>query len=126
MSSPRSVILGQRDLQKLNAMLRARGECDSQLLFDELDSATVMPDHLLPDDVVTMNARVTFVDLDTDGVSVVRLVYPGTARQSGTQVSVLAPVGAALIGLRVGESIEWPLPGGGRRRLKILSLEQDR
>lgn len=126
MSSPRSVMLGQNDLDRLDTLIRRCDPSETQLLFDELDSATVIPDHLLPGDVVAMNSQVSFIDLDTGAQSHIKLVYPGEASASQGHVSILAPVGAALIGLKVGETIEWPLPNGGRRRLQIVSLQQHR
>jgi regulator of nucleoside diphosphate kinase len=124
MSFPRSVLLGQQDLDRIEALLRSSKADDYRQLFDEIDAATVMPDHLVPRDVVVMNSRVRFVDLDTGLESAVKLVYPQEAGASAENVSVLAPVGAALLGLRVGETIEWPLPGGGRRRLEVVSQER--
>jgi regulator of nucleoside diphosphate kinase len=79
-------------------------------------------DDLLPDDVVRMNTRITFVDLDTRTESTIELVYPHEVGGIASRVSILAPVGAALIGLRVGETIEWPLPSGTHRRLQVLSV----
>ncbi|MCB1846371.1 MAG: nucleoside diphosphate kinase regulator [Halieaceae bacterium] len=124
MPFPRSVLLGQQDLNRIEALLHRSKADDYRQLFDELDAATVMPDHLLPRDVVVMNSRVTFLDLDTGLESAVKLVYPDEAGAAAGNVSILAPVGAALLGLRVGESIEWPLPGGGRRRLQVVSQER--
>ncbi|RLQ20693.1 nucleoside diphosphate kinase regulator [Seongchinamella sediminis] len=124
MSSPRSVLLGQQDLDRIEALIRHRDTGDTELLFDELDGATVLPDHELPDDVVVMNSQVTFVDLDTNIESQVTLIYPGDSAATSNSVSILAPVGAALIGLRVGEHVEWPLPNGGQRRLKVVALRK--
>lgn len=126
MSSPRSVMLGQNDLDRLDTLIRRCDPSETQLLFDELDSATVIPDHLLPSDVVAMNSQVSFIDLDTDAQFHVKLVYPSEASAAQGHVSILAPVGAALIGLKVGASIEWPLPNGGWRRLQVVSLQQHR
>jgi len=126
MSSPRSVLLGQKDLDRIESLIRRSDVREAELLSDELYDATVLPDHLVPADVVVMNSQVTFIDLDTDATSRVRLVYPADSGSTKDCVSILAPVGAALIGLRVGEEIEWPLPMGGRRRLKVLALSQPR
>ncbi len=124
MSNLRSVLVGQRDSQRLEGLLRNLKYEDNSLLFDELDSATIVADHLLPSDVVTMNTMVTFIDLDTLTESTITLMYPHEVSQSASAVSILAPVGAALLGLRVGETIEWPLPNGKLRKLKVISINE--
>lgn len=124
MSNLRSVLVGQRDSERLQGLLRNLKYEDNSLLFDELDCATVVADHLLPDDVVTMNTMVTFIDLDTQIESTITLLYPHEVGHSSSDVSILAPVGAALIGLRVGETIEWPLPNARLRKLKVVSLKE--
>ena len=123
MSSLRSVLVGQRDRDRIYALLRNTHTKDNSLLFDELDAATVVPDDQLPDDVVTMQSTISFVDLDTAVTSTITLVYPHEVGQFSTGVSILAPVGAALIGLRVGEVIEWPLPNGRTRNLKVVAVQ---
>ncbi len=77
----------------------------------------------MPHDVVTMNSRVKFRNLSDGEVRVRTLVYPAKMTDSNTQLSVMAPVGAALLGLRVGDSIHWELPGGVATHLEVLELE---
>lgn len=122
MSSLRSVLVGQRDLDRIHALLRNAQTEQGRLLYDELDAATVVPDDMLPDDVVTMHSTVSFADLATGVVSTVTLVYPDEVGRTPQGVSILAPVGAALIGLRVGEVIEWPLPNGGARKIEVVAV----
>ncbi|MCB1702707.1 MAG: nucleoside diphosphate kinase regulator [Halioglobus sp.] len=119
----RSVLIGQRDRDRIYALLCNADTKEGGHLFDEIDAATVVPDHMLPADVVTMHSTVSFVDLDTTGVSTVTLVYPHELAQFPNSVSILAPVGAALIGLQVGEVIEWPLPNGRSRKLQVVAVE---
>lgn len=123
MSSLRSVLVGQRDRDRIHALLRSAQTKESSLLFDELDAATIVPEHMLPDDVVTMHSTVSFVDLATEVSSTVTLVYPDEVGRFSNAISILAPVGAALIGLRVDEVIEWPLPNGGVRKLKVVAVQ---
>ncbi|STE08271.1 regulator of nucleoside diphosphate kinase [Escherichia coli] len=73
--------------------------------------------------LVTMNSRVKFRNLSDGEVRVRTLVYPAKMTDSNTQLSVMAPVGAALLGLRVGDSIHWELPGGVATHLEVLELE---
>ncbi len=74
----------------------------------------------MPHDVVTMNSRVKFRNLSDGEVRVRTLVYPAKMTDSNTQLSVMAPVGAALLGLRVGDSIHWEIPGGVATHLEVL------
>ncbi len=69
-----------------------------------------------------MNSRVQFKTLETGDTSEITIVYPSNADSSKARVSILAPVGAALIGLRVGDEIEWALPTGLVRTFRILSV----
>jgi regulator of nucleoside diphosphate kinase len=89
-------------------------------LEQELDRAEVVESHAIPPDVVTMNSQVRLRDLDSGEEKVYRLVFPGPFRGDNT-VSILAPIGTALLGYRVGDVIEWPVPKGVRR-LKILEV----
>lgn len=123
MPSLRTVIVSQVDLNRIHALLRHLDSKECGLLFDELDAATILPDHLLPDDVVRMHSTITFIDLDTALETTVHLVYPHEVGGTADNVSILAPVGAALIGLRVGETIEWPLPNNRHRRLQVIAVE---
>jgi regulator of nucleoside diphosphate kinase len=69
-----------------------------------------------------MNSRVQFEDLDTGERLEMTVVYPGSADVERGRISVLAPVGSALLGLAVGESIRWPLPGGKSRHLRVVGV----
>jgi regulator of nucleoside diphosphate kinase len=69
-----------------------------------------------------MNSQVKFRDLTTGEIRTRTLVYPAQMTDSATQLSVLAPVGAALIGLRAGDTIHWELPGGASTHLEVLEL----
>ena len=94
----------------------------AERLEEELDRATIV--ERLPPDVVGIGSRVRFEDRSTRSVREVVLAWPQAANASAGRVSVLAPVGAALLGLRTGDSIEWPLPDGRSARLRILSVEE--
>jgi len=69
--------------------------------------------------VVTMNSKVLYTDETTGTQQLMSLVYPRDADRGDTCVSVLAPVGTALIGLSAGQAIEWDFPDGTRRRLRV-------
>jgi regulator of nucleoside diphosphate kinase len=88
-------------------------------LQGELDRAVVVSSEAVPPDVVTMNSRVVYSD-ETSGVQrVVTIVFPGDADASDGKVSVLSPIGTALLGLSVGQAIDWDFPDGSRRRLRV-------
>lgn len=88
-------------------------------LADELDRAIVVPSDRIPRDVVTMNSRLIYADESAGTRREVELVFPNEADPLTGRVSVLAPVGCALLGLRVGQSIDWNLPNGHVHRLRV-------
>jgi len=120
------IVLTAIDERRLTQLLEAkRSQLDprtSALLDDELARARVVESSEVPPDVVTMNSVVSFEDLDTGERSEITLVYPSATSGAEGRVSILAPVGAALLGLSVGDSIEWPVPGGRARRLKVMAV----
>lgn len=93
-----------------------------QLLEQELARARVVEDDLVPADVVTMNSRVVCEDEDSGARHELELVYPHESDVGQHRVSVLAPVGAALLGLSVGKTIAWPMPGGRTARVRVVAL----
>jgi regulator of nucleoside diphosphate kinase len=95
-----------------------------ELLLDEIDRAAICDRTDIPSDVVTMGSRVTFVDEKNGAERTVHLVYPAEADISAGRMSILTPVGAGLIGLSVGQSIDWPDRGGIEHHLTIVAVEQ--
>lgn len=75
----------------------------------------------IPADVVTMNSRVALKDLATGEEMVYELVFPSDARLEENRISILAPVGTALLGYRAGDTITWKVPGG-TRKIKITKI----
>lgn len=121
-----SLILSRHDARRLEALLAtpaARTSAMATRLEDEIARATLMDPAEMPADVVTMNTIVVCID-EAGGVERrLRLVYPEQADASQGRVSVLAPVGAALLGLSVGQTIEWPLPDHRQTRLRVIAVE---
>lgn len=95
-----------------------------ELLLNEIDRAKICDRADIPPDVVTMGSSVTFVDEKSGAQRTVRLVYPAEADIAAGRMSILTPVGAGLIGLCVGQSINWPDRGGVEHRLTIVAVEQ--
>lgn len=87
-------------------------------LRGELDRAEIVLPQEIPADVITMNSKVALMDLDTQEEEVYTLVYPENADMAEGKVSVLAPIGTAMLGYRVGDVFEWEVPAG-TRRLKV-------
>jgi RNA polymerase sigma-70 factor (ECF subfamily) len=89
-------------------------------LLREIDRATVVPPNVaVLADVVTMNTQVFYTDEATGARRHLNLVYPQEAGGCVCCVSILAPVGTALIGLSAGQAIEWDFPDGAHRRLRV-------
>ena len=115
------IYLTQDDMDRLLALVDAYPGRRFDQLEAELVRATVVAREKIPADVVTMNSRVVFENERTGERREVTLVYPGSADIDSGKISVLVPIGTALLGLRVGQSIDWELPGGGRERYRIAA-----
>lgn len=87
----------------------------------ELDRAVVVASEDVADDVITMNSTVVLVDLDTQEEETYTLVFPEDADISQGKISILAPIGTALLGYEVGDVIEWDVPAG-KRRLRVAEI----
>ena len=96
----------------------------AEYLERELDRAGVVSDDALPPSTVTIGSHVTFMDCDTDQRHSVTLVWPQAEDALRHRLSVMTPVGAALIGLRAGQSIGWQNRIGAWRRLKVEAVSQ--
>ena len=83
----------------------------------DLENAVFMPPEEMPPDVVTMNSQVRINDITNGGVIMVRLVFPQEADYEQKKVSLLAPIGVALLGRHAGEEISYEAPGGSKRIL---------
>ncbi len=125
MSRP-AIIINDLDAERLDRLLEQPQYATlpvAQALNAELDRAEMRSPEKMPADVVTMNSRVKFRDLSSGEEHVRTLVYPANLTDSDNQLSVMAPVGAALLGLRVGDTINWVLPNGNQTNLEVLALE---
>jgi regulator of nucleoside diphosphate kinase len=117
----RAIHITEQDLQRLRALIaeakrvkiRRSNYVDS--LEVELSRARVVAATEIPPDVVTMNSRVHLVDLDTHEEMILSLVFPQEADIAESKISVLAPIGTAMLGYRVGNTFTWRVPDGVRR-----------
>ena len=118
------IILTSLDFDRLEAILDALpvetfpGKTE---LRGELDRAEVVEPQDVPPDVVTMNSKVRFV-LESGEEFSLTLVYPQDIDGSTERISILAPVGSALLGLSAGAQIEWPRPGGGVMKVRLVEV----
>ncbi len=93
------------------------------LEFEEvLEAATVVPAREVSPDIVTMYTKVALADLDSGERSEFTVCYPEDAEPEAGFVSVLSPIGWALLGMRVGSTVSWPRPGGGQRHVEITAI----
>ncbi len=91
------------------------GRNDLAGLAGELSKAKVVPPEKVPADIVTMNSKVVLRDIDSGEEMNYVLVFPKDANIDGGAISVLAPIGTAILGYAKGDVIEWPVPSGVRR-----------
>jgi regulator of nucleoside diphosphate kinase len=118
------IVLSSLDLDRLDQLLSRLPATDPARLSleQELDRGTVVEPAAMPQDVVTMNSKVKIRLPKTGDESCLTLVYPKDMDASGEKVSVLAPVGSALLGLREGDQIHWPMPSGDIQPIQVLQL----
>jgi regulator of nucleoside diphosphate kinase len=122
-----TIVVSWLDLDRLERLLDKLPAAQARArdaLMDELGRARLVEPWDMPPDVVTMNSRVRFsFDGAEDDEVTMTLSYPKDMRDSTEQLSVLTPVGTALLGLRVGDSIAWQRPDGGQFRVVVRGIE---
>lgn len=125
-AAPGRIQVTEADYERLQRLIDAwsdnRDSAATEALADELERAEVLPAERIGGNVVTMNSRVVFEDQRTGDKREVCLVYPHESDVERGRISVLAPIGSALLGLAVGQTINWPLPGGQAKRLRIVEV----
>lgn len=127
--SSRTITVTDGDFWPLSALVRARtadfarNKEHIRRLEEELARSVPVPATEVPADVVTMHSRVCVRDLESGATRTYTLVFPHEADLPSARLSVLAPLGTALLGYREGDEIEWAMPGG-LRRIRIESVRQ--
>jgi regulator of nucleoside diphosphate kinase len=127
MTTKPRIILSAHDYERLSALARAASRRMPDLaadLAEEIGRAHVLAKGRYPEHVVCMNCEVEFRDDATGRIQTVRLVYPEAADIAKGKISVLTPVGTALIGLPEGQSIKWESPSGELRQLTVLAVRE--
>lgn len=122
------IYVTNEDMQRLRRLvdnLQAASTAENSnlaALEEELERAQVVDAKRIRPDVITLNSQVRIMDLDSGRVLEYEVVYPNTrGRSSVNTLSVLAPLGTALLGYRAGDTIEWPVPRG-KRRLRVMEV----
>jgi regulator of nucleoside diphosphate kinase len=116
------IYISRDDYAKLRLLLatalHSNGNAALHKLREELDRAAVIDPAAFPADIVTMESTVQFEDLGTSEVEEYTITFPDRANVEKNRLSILAPIGTALIGCRVGDIVNWATPGG-IRQLKV-------
>lgn len=119
---PPSIVMSRLDYERIEALLESSPNVDAAALEAEMERAEVVEPAQMPGDVISMNSTARFVDESSGEERELTLVYPRDANGEPGRVSILAPVGSALLGLRVGQRIDWPVPGNRTVSLRVLSI----
>jgi regulator of nucleoside diphosphate kinase len=129
----RKIVVTTEDHQRLETLLTSStvrlisGSARVDELQSELIRAQIVPCGNVPADVVTMNSTVSLRDLDTNEVETYTLVYPDRADIANCKLSVLAPIGTAVLGYRVGDEFQWRVPERWRRlRVEQVMFQPER
>lgn len=126
--TPRKIIINVEDHRRLESLVNsttARAISENERIEElrkELQRATILSDAEMPADVVRMNSSVTLRDLESDETDTYTLVYPSAADIANNMLSILAPVGTAILGYRTGDEVRWQVPQGWRR-FKVERVE---
>lgn len=124
---PRDIYITDYDLTRLRELLEVgisvpeRDRQSLEALQGELDRAHIVEPTAVPHDVVTMNSRVRLADVETNEEQVYTVVFPSEANLEQRKISILAPIGTAILGYRMGDNVEWRMPGG-IRNLRIEEI----
>lgn len=124
MATKPDITLSSLDVDRIYNLIESLPDnsISTEQLEKELERATIVEPEQLPPHVVTMNSKVKFLIDTTKKEFFLTLVYPKDLDNTGTKVSILAPIGSALIGLSKGDSIKWTKPDGSKVDVTILEI----
>ena len=128
MSIRNKIYITEFDVKRLKGLIKfAEERWDKRVLRyireldEELDRADIVKPEEIPTDVITMNSTFRVLDLDSEEDLTYTLVFPANANSANGKISILAPVGTAMLGYRVGDTVEWEVPAG-LKRLKVEEI----
>jgi len=119
--SEKEIYITKFDLERLSSLIEEIRQHDDKRKMDlsslerELDRGHVVEPEDIPKDVITMNSRIIFTDVASKETMTVSLVFPSDADFEKKKISILSPIGTALLGYRIGDTIEWKVPSGTKR-----------
>lgn len=119
------LLINRLDAERLQRLIDDASEKDqavAEMLENELSRGVVVDPKEIPDNVVSMNSQIQFTDLTRDKQMIRTLVYPHALSSTEDGLSVMAPIGASLLGLKVGDTIDWPLPNNSQTQLRIDAI----
>lgn len=116
------IFITEKDLLRIKNILSYQKSDEFEDLELELDRAKIISDSEVWPELVTMNSKVRFLNINENKEMIITIVYPTDADFAQGKISVLASLGSALIGLGVGQQINWMFPDGQTRTLKILEV----
>jgi regulator of nucleoside diphosphate kinase len=128
MNKHKTILVTESDFERIQSLIESCRSSWRQDLHDldtlegELDKAKIVKPADIPPNVVTMNSRVRVKNITSGREFVCQIVFPKDADSELNRISILAPIGTALLGYRTGSTVEWQMPSG-TRRLKVLSVE---
>lgn len=117
-----NILITEKDYLRIKHILSSQDSEEFENLELELDRASIISDNEVPQDLVTMNSKIRFLSVQDHREMVVTLVYPDDANFSDGKISVLAPLGSALLGLKANQEINWMFPDGKTKTLRILEV----
>lgn len=120
----RRLIIKSSDYEKLQDLIERNSSPAAEFLEAEILGADVVVDSQFPDDAVAMGSTVTFKRKGSRETSRYSLVYPQQSDIEEKKISILSPVGSALIGLRTGGEIDWPMPNGKLSHFEVVEVQQ--
>lgn len=114
MTNNRMIYITAADMARLRSLVADQRNSREELktLKSELDRARVVASGEIPRDVITMNSKARLREVQTDDVMTYTLVFPELADYEARRISVLAPIGTAMLGQREGDEFEWEVPAG--------------
>lgn len=121
MSLSPAIVVTFQDFARLQDAINAAVGLDTERLDAELERAQLVEAKDVSPRVVTMNSRLVYEDLASKRRQTIQLVYPDDADASQHKISILAPLGSALLGLEEGSTIDWVMPGG-TRRIRLVEI----
>lgn len=121
-NTEKPVIIKEEDYQRLKAYIfNEPGREDEMTLSNELRRAEIVSKAAFPPDTIGLNSKVTILDTETGKTREIILVLPDNANIQNNMISILTPIGAALIGFRKGEEVVWKVPAG-LKRFRIVNV----